>query len=115
MYALIIASIEAVRLKVQLGIHLAIDDPSLDAHFPQEIKEMRTRLYWSGKPINFSATGALRPAAYCWDKTISLGMGREPALTCRPDSFPEVKLNDAEDDWVWRPFFPGGAKQELLA
>jgi len=49
---------------------------------------------------------ALTPA-YCWDKTISLGMGREPALTCRPDSFPEVKLNDSDDEWDWVPIFNG--------
>lgn len=32
-----------------MGIHLAIDNPTLDAHHPQEIREMRVRLYWSGK------------------------------------------------------------------
>jgi len=86
-----------------LGIHLAIDDPSLDAHLPQDVKELRVRLYWSGE----SACKPFLTVAYCWDKTISLGMGREPALTCRRDSFPEVKLNDSDDEWEWFPVFHG--------
>ena len=35
-------------------------------------------------------------------------------MTCRPESNPEVKLNESEDDWVWRPVFPGGSHLERL-
>lgn len=83
-----------------LGIHLAIDEPSLDANMDQETREVRVRLYWS---------------AYCWDKSISLAMGREPALTMRSSSAPPaVLLNESDDDWEWRPFFPGGGNLDLV-
>jgi hypothetical protein len=29
-------------------------------------------------------------------------------MTCRPDSFPDVKLNDLDDEWEWKPFFSDG-------
>jgi hypothetical protein len=44
---------------------------------------------------------------------MSLGMGREPALTCRSDSIPDVKLNEADDVWEWRPYFPGNLNADL--
>lgn len=90
----------AVRMIQDLGIHLAIDEPSLDANMDQETREVRVRLYWS---------------AYCWDKSISLAMGREPALTIRSyASPPAVLLNESDDDWEWRPFFPGGGNLDLV-
>lgn len=90
----------AIRMIQDLGIHLAIDEPSLDANMDQETREVRVRLYWS---------------AYCWDKSISLAMGREPALTMRPNSPPPaVLLNESDDDWEWRPFFPGGGNLDLV-
>jgi hypothetical protein len=38
------------RIDLQLGIHLAIDNPDLDAKLPKEVRELRVRLYWSGEP-----------------------------------------------------------------
>lgn len=49
-----------------MGIHLAIDNPTLDAHHPQEIREMRVRLYWSGECCEQSklhAIASCQPAA----------------------------------------------------
>lgn len=57
------------------------------------------RLYWS---------------AYCWDKSIALAMGREPALVSRPNSIAPVSMNEQDDDWEWRPFFPGGGNLDLV-
>ncbi|BEI92243.1 uncharacterized protein CcaverHIS019_0410630 [Cutaneotrichosporon cavernicola] len=90
----------AIRMIQDLGIHLAIEEPSLDANMDQETREVRVRLYWS---------------AYCWDKSISLAMGREPALTIWSyASPPAVLLNESDDDWEWRPFFPGGGNLDLV-
>jgi hypothetical protein len=69
-----------------MGIHLP-HDPASGANFTEEELEMRTRLYWS---------------AYCWDKTISLTLGREPALLCRPGHTPDGIQDESDDaqDWV---------------
>lgn len=57
----------AIRMIQDLGIHLAIDDPGLDEHFDHEVREVRVRLYWSGKCLaqnNADASLLLGQAAF---------------------------------------------------
>lgn len=100
------------QLTAQMGIHLAIDNPTLDAHHPQEIREMRMRLYWSGTSLGQSPSALT--SAYIWDKTLALGMGREPTMCCRPDAVPEINIDEKLDDWDWKPYFPAGDKIDLI-
>lgn len=74
-----------------MGIHLPVDQTG--EKFSAEDRDMRTRLFWS---------------AYCWDKTMSLTLGREPSLASRPGFLPDSLPDDPDDETDWCPFLPEG-------
>ena len=92
-----------------MGIHLPLDDTS-SSRFSAEEREMRTRLYWSGQlssPSWIRDARQLTIAAYNWDKTLALTLGREPALILRPGHSPDKITDESDDGSLWIPFFNG--------
>ncbi|ORY34327.1 fungal-specific transcription factor domain-domain-containing protein [Naematelia encephala] len=81
-----------IRMMQDMGIHLPHDDRA-DSRFTAEEREIRTRLYWS---------------AYCWDKTLGLSLGREPALLCRNGDSPDCIQDESDDQEPWVPYYPPG-------
>lgn len=78
----------AIRMMQDMGLHLPVDENKFSA----EDRDMRNRLFWS---------------AYCWDKTMSLTLGREPSLASRPGLSPDSLPDDPDDDIYWHPVLPG--------
>jgi hypothetical protein len=76
-----------------MGIHLPVDQNASAHKFAPEDRDMRTRLFWS---------------AYCWDKTMSLTLGREPSLASRPGFLPDSLPDDPDDETEWTPCLPPG-------
>ncbi|BEJ00153.1 hypothetical protein CcaverHIS631_0500100 [Cutaneotrichosporon cavernicola] len=85
----------AIRMMQEMGLHLPVED---DSRFSPEDRDMRIRLFWS---------------AYCWDKTMSLTLGREPSLLCRPGLSPDSLPADPDDAVEWTPHLPSGAALPL--
>lgn len=85
----------AIRMMTDLGLHLNFQElMHLEKLTPVEL-EVRKRLYCS---------------AYIWDKSISLSLGRAPALSKLPSSALEF-LDHADDHYLWLPLdmpeYPG--------
>ncbi|KAF2160104.1 hypothetical protein M409DRAFT_29401 [Zasmidium cellare ATCC 36951] len=77
----------AIRMMTDLGLHLNFQElMHLEKLTPVEL-EVRKRLYCS---------------AYIWDKSMSLSLGRPPALSKLPSSALEF-LDHADDQYLWLP------------
>lgn len=77
----------AIRMMMDMGLHLDIIGLArLERWTPAEI-EARKRLY---------------NAAYLWDKTLSLSLGRSPSLTRQPYPASEI-LDKFDDNRPWKP------------
>lgn len=44
-------------------------------------------------------------SAYNWDKTVSLCLGREPALVMRSGHSPDKITDESDDGTLWIPYF----------
>lgn len=77
----------AIRMMIDLGLHLNFQElMHLEKLTPVEL-EVRKRLYCS---------------AYIWDKSLSLSLGRPPALTLLPPTALHF-LDHADDQHAWLP------------
>ncbi|KAI9900107.1 hypothetical protein N3K66_004369 [Trichothecium roseum] len=85
----------AIRMLKDLGLHLQSgNNPSLAKLEPDDLE----------------ATKRLCLSAYAWDKSISLCLGRRPALSEMP-FHPSSLLDPVGDDDPWRPRYLGGLEE----
>lgn len=82
----------AFRMSTDLGLHLSAESISSLGHLSAQDKEIRTRLSWS---------------CFCWDKAMSLYLGRTPTLQDPPSDEPTL-LDDYAETEPWMPYFPTG-------
>lgn len=92
--------------KMQMGLHLPIEDGVSSVRFSAEERDMRRRVFWSGE---LSSRRVQLTAAYCWDKTMSLTLGREPSMTCPLGLSPDELPDDPDDRLLWTPQLTRGA------
>ncbi|KAG4259913.1 hypothetical protein FPRO03_12563 [Fusarium proliferatum] len=86
-YRPVLAMLQAIRMMVDIGIHLNANRiAELENLTPSEI-ETRKRLYNS---------------AFIWDKTLSLALGRPPSLTGSPYG-PDEILDHYDNQRSWQP------------
>ncbi|KAH8171124.1 fungal specific transcription factor domain-containing protein [Sarocladium implicatum] len=79
----------AIRMIKDLGMHLT---------------EGHGLLHSQLEPDNLEASKRLYLAAYTWDKSISLCLGRPPSLPEMPYS-PDCMLDKWDDNEIWRPVY----------
>ncbi|ORY28946.1 hypothetical protein BCR39DRAFT_180779 [Naematelia encephala] len=73
-----------------MGIHLCWDRIGSSSSISKEDKSIRDKLFWS---------------AFCWDKTISLSFGREPAFPPQSGQSPNAIPEFVDDDAIWQPYY----------
>ncbi|KAI9928606.1 hypothetical protein MW887_001821 [Aspergillus wentii] len=77
----------AIRMTMDLGLHIKRSDASLLEGFEPDDLEVRKRLYLS---------------VYAWDKSISLCLGRPPSLKHTPYE-PSALFDLSDDNDLWQP------------
>ncbi|KAK3677666.1 hypothetical protein LTR78_002516 [Recurvomyces mirabilis] len=77
----------AFHMLTDAGLHLSLQKQMLDAELTAAEVEVRRRVYM---------------AAFTWDKTLSLCLGRPPLILNLPTTLAEI-LDDSEDQHMWIP------------
>ncbi|OAA57993.1 Transcription factor [Niveomyces insectorum RCEF 264] len=80
----------AFRMIQDLGIHLAPEKVVGAANLSREEQATRDRLFW---------------AAFIWDKSISLALGREPTFPPRVGRDPSTMVDFDDDEAPWTAYF----------
>ncbi|KAH7030573.1 fungal-specific transcription factor domain-containing protein [Microdochium trichocladiopsis] len=79
----------AFRMIQDLGVHLAPSEVAGSSSLSLEEQATRDRLFW---------------AAFIWDKSMSLALGREPTLAARKNRDPSSMADFDDDNEPWTPY-----------